>query len=78
MSGIKGLGVALRAVSGIVNHRGAQALQLLPRVGWGDGGAEAEVTSIQLVATSSATINPPSVLHLTSSDAPLPCHLPFP
>lgn len=28
---IKGLGVALHAVSGTVNHRLAQALQLLPR-----------------------------------------------
>lgn len=30
MCGIKGLGVALHAVSGIVNHRLTQALQLLP------------------------------------------------
>lgn len=79
MCRVKSLGVALRVVSGIVNHRGAQALQLLP--GGGDWGAEPEVTCIQLVATSSATsyqLPLCPTFNLLRHTPPLPCLLPFP
>lgn len=79
MCRIKSLGVALRVVRGIVNHRGAQALQLLPG-GGDDWGAEPEVSSIQLVATSSTTSYrlPLCPTFNLLRYPPLPCLLPFP
>lgn len=78
MCRVKSLGVALRVVSGIVNHRGAQALQLLPGGGTEGLSLRSHAFSWWLLALLPA-INSPSVLHLTSSDTPpLPCLLPFP
>lgn len=80
MSRIKGLGVALCAVSGTVNHWGTQALQLLPRGGGGTQGLglRSQPFSWWLLALLPAIKSPP-VLHLTSSVPPYSlCLLPFP
>lgn len=82
VSGIKGLGVALCAVSGLVNHRGTQGPAAAPRVGTEGLGLRSRPFSWWLPAQLPA-INSPlcptfNLLRPPPRRPPPPCLLPFP